>query len=307
VRRVWRADRGVSYPLIPRRPGPGRRREPPDAHAEARRFAELGEQVTGQDRPDAIDRLQRQTAPIAAREASQLGLQRAQLILDRLDQSQQTIDLRACCRRQRQRRDPAATLGRQQPRALARPPSCVSSACSRCAQRVRSSANALRNLVWSRSVWISAGGSHDSGSIPFANNTHSQRASSRSVFARLIRPRSAFACAGSIRRTSNPRAQLPPHPAPAVRCLDRDGRQPSLQRHRPVIELLPRRTKTTLDRLATVDVQHGGVERALVNIDRCVQHRLGASLLLGTWARDRNAVRGGPSHDFQSYALHEMT
>jgi hypothetical protein len=64
----------------------------------------------------------------------------------------------------------------------------------------------LRNLVWSRSAWISAGGSHDSGSISFANNTHSQRASSRSVIARLIRPCSAFACAGSTSRTSKPRA-----------------------------------------------------------------------------------------------------
>jgi hypothetical protein len=62
----------------------------------------------------------------------------------------------------------------------------------------------LRSRVWSRSVWISAGGSHDSGSISFANNTHNQRASSLSVFARLIRPRSAFACAGSTRRTSKP-------------------------------------------------------------------------------------------------------
>jgi hypothetical protein len=48
---------------------------------------------------------------------------------------------------------------------------------------VPSSAKALRSLVWSRSAWISAGGSHDSGSISFANNKHSQRASSRSVFA----------------------------------------------------------------------------------------------------------------------------
>jgi hypothetical protein len=63
-----------------------------------------------------------------------------------------------------------------------------------------------RQSRWSRSVWISAGGSHDSGSISLANNTHSQRASRRSVFARLIRPRNAFACAGSTRRTSKPRA-----------------------------------------------------------------------------------------------------
>jgi hypothetical protein len=54
--------------------------------------------------------------------------------------------------------------------------------------------------------WSPAGGSDDSGSISFADNTHSQRASSRSVFPRSSRPRSAFACAGSARRTSNPRA-----------------------------------------------------------------------------------------------------
>jgi len=51
---------------------------------------------------------------------------------------------------------------------------------------------------------ISVGGSHDSGSISFANNTHNQRASSRSVFARSIRPRSAF----RLRRIDQP---LPQH------------------------------------------------------------------------------------------------
>jgi len=58
----------------------------------ARTFAQLGEQVTGQDRRDIVEGLQRHTTTIAASKATQLGLERPQLALDRLDQKQQTID-----------------------------------------------------------------------------------------------------------------------------------------------------------------------------------------------------------------------
>jgi hypothetical protein len=67
--------------------------------AEARRLAELGEQVTGQDRPNAVDRLQRDAASVGSCEPSQLGLERAQLALNGFDQSQQTLDVRARRRR----------------------------------------------------------------------------------------------------------------------------------------------------------------------------------------------------------------
>ena len=67
---------------------------------EAGRFAELGEQVTGEDRAYPVDRLQRHATPIATSEATQLRLQRAQLALDRFDQTQQTTDLGTRRRRQ---------------------------------------------------------------------------------------------------------------------------------------------------------------------------------------------------------------
>jgi hypothetical protein len=60
----------------------------------------------------------------------------------------------------------------------------ASSACSRCAQPVRSPASAFRNRVRSRSRWISAGGNQasHSESSSRASNSANQRASSRSVF-----------------------------------------------------------------------------------------------------------------------------
>jgi hypothetical protein len=45
------------------------------------------------------------------------------------------------------------------------------------------------------------------------------------------------------------------------------------------------------------------VERALVNVDRCVQHRLWGLPSRSKMGRDRNAARGGPSHDIQPVAL----
>jgi hypothetical protein len=42
--------------------------------------------------------------------------------------------------------------------------------------------------------------------VKIANNKHNQRASNRSVFARRVRPRNAFAFAGSTSRTSKPSA-----------------------------------------------------------------------------------------------------
>jgi hypothetical protein len=48
--------------------------------AEAARLADLGEQVSGQNRPDPIDRLQRLAALIVAGEAAQLAVDRLQLL-----------------------------------------------------------------------------------------------------------------------------------------------------------------------------------------------------------------------------------
>ena len=48
---------------------------------EAGCLAELGEQVTGEDRPDAIDRLQRDAPAVVSCEAAQLRLERVQLVL----------------------------------------------------------------------------------------------------------------------------------------------------------------------------------------------------------------------------------
>jgi hypothetical protein len=47
--------------------------------AESFRFAQLGEQVAGQDRTDAVDRLQRLCAWVATSEGAQLALERGEL------------------------------------------------------------------------------------------------------------------------------------------------------------------------------------------------------------------------------------
>jgi hypothetical protein len=84
-------------------------------------------------------------------------------------------------------------------------PSWARNACRRNAQRRPSPASAFRNRVRSRSRWISASGTHDSGSISFASKRASQRESRRSVFAPRHLPSKARLCPGSASRTPKPR------------------------------------------------------------------------------------------------------
>src|SRR6266511_876263 len=72
--------------------------------AEAGRLADLGEQVTGEDRPDPVDRLQRLAALVGAGVAPQLCVDRLQLRLERADDREQRIDLEPRVRGQSQRR-----------------------------------------------------------------------------------------------------------------------------------------------------------------------------------------------------------
>src|SRR5436190_15429598 len=55
--------------------------------------ADLGEQVTGEDRADPVDRLQRLGALIAASETPQLRVDRPELRLQRADDREQRVDL----------------------------------------------------------------------------------------------------------------------------------------------------------------------------------------------------------------------
>jgi hypothetical protein len=50
---------------------------------EAAGVADLGEQVTGEDRADAEDRLQRLAAPVGASEAAQFALEQLELFVER--------------------------------------------------------------------------------------------------------------------------------------------------------------------------------------------------------------------------------
>src|SRR5262249_9689676 len=101
----------------PRRLAPGvddrveaRGPHPPGGAAEALGFAELGEDVAGEDRADAVDRLERLAAAVGACEAAQLALELALLVLEQVDQAQQRLDLRPRDRGERERADPAPAL-----------------------------------------------------------------------------------------------------------------------------------------------------------------------------------------------------
>jgi len=120
---------------------------------------------------------------------------------------------------------------------------------------------------------MSAGGSHEPGSISFASSIASQRASSLSVFACRFFPLSARACAGSASRTSTPRVcsshatQRQPQVAsiatPASLPSDSAAQAASASRVAG---------KTSLHHLAARRVEHDRLEDVLVDIDRCVQH-----------------------------------
>src|SRR4051794_16626625 len=69
----------------------------------------------------------------------------------------------------------------------------------RCIQAVRSSIRVWRIRARDRHWRTCSGGIHASGSRPSASSLRSQRASSRSVFARRLRPRSARVSTGSAR------------------------------------------------------------------------------------------------------------
>src|SRR5262249_29062682 len=184
-------------------------------------------------------------------------------------------------------------------------PSWLSSACKRCAHRVRSSASALRSRVRSRSSWISAGANHASGSICFPSKSAPKRASSRSVFGLRFFPFNARSSVGSARRTSSPtpcssratqpppRRQPPPHPAPTSRPLHRPRRQPLPPTHRPIGERLRRSLEPLLDELARFRVERRRLKHVLVDVDHRVKHSLGPPLGF-VLERDPTAGRGRP-------------
>jgi hypothetical protein len=64
-----------------------------DGAAEAAGLADLGQQVTGEDGADPVDRLQRLAALVAAGETTQVGVDRIQLRLQGRDHRQKRVDL----------------------------------------------------------------------------------------------------------------------------------------------------------------------------------------------------------------------
>jgi len=100
--------------------------EPGGAHElagapEAARVADLGEQVAGEDRSDAPDRLQGAQTSVDAGKTAQLAVELGDFLLEGGDQTQEPLGLRFRVRVEREARDPEATLGGQQPRAGAGP------------------------------------------------------------------------------------------------------------------------------------------------------------------------------------------
>src|SRR5712692_121869 len=89
--------------------------------AEAARLADLGEQVAGEDRPDPVDRLQRLAALIVAGEATQLGVDRLELRLQRRHHRQERVDLQAGVLRELERGSPAQPRWPEQVRPRAGP------------------------------------------------------------------------------------------------------------------------------------------------------------------------------------------
>ena len=76
----------------------------------------------------------------------------------------------------------------------------------RCIQAVRSSISVWRIRARERHWRTCSGGIHASGSRPSASSSRSQRASSRSVLARRLRPRNARVSTGSARCAVAPAA-----------------------------------------------------------------------------------------------------
>ena len=98
------------------------------------------------------------------------------------DDAEHRVDLGACGRMQAGAgRQSSAALSGQQRSARAHPPCARAATCRRCAQRVVASVSALRNRVWSRSRWMSSGGSQCAGSSSSRASSTSQRASRRLV------------------------------------------------------------------------------------------------------------------------------
>jgi hypothetical protein len=88
---------------------------------EAACLADLGEQVAREDRADTEDRLQRLTAPVGARVAAQLALDKLELLFQPGDHRDDHVDLRSHMPVELERGDPAATLRGQEPPARAGP------------------------------------------------------------------------------------------------------------------------------------------------------------------------------------------
>jgi hypothetical protein len=71
--------------------------------------------------------------------------------------------------------------------------------------------------------------------------------------------------------------ELPPHPAPPGRRLDRHRHHPPPPPLRPAGKALAVGREAILHHLAGLGIEHGRLERVLVDIDRRVQHRPASS------------------------------
>src|SRR5437762_3103175 len=105
--------------------------------AEAPCVADLGKQVTGDDRADAVDRLKRLKARIGAGQAAKLAVDLRELLLDRLDNPELSVDQCADVRLKGQPGEPAPAARVSSARREQGQPSCCRTPCRRWAQRVR--------------------------------------------------------------------------------------------------------------------------------------------------------------------------
>src|SRR6266516_3789791 len=78
--------------------------------------------MTGEDRTDTEDRLERLATGIAASKPAQLGFDQSELLVERDDQRQHHLDLSAHPGVELERGHPAAPLRSEQAAAAARPP-----------------------------------------------------------------------------------------------------------------------------------------------------------------------------------------
>src|SRR5262245_14798345 len=218
----------------------------------------------------------------------------AQLLLERVDQTEHEIDVDAAGRRQRERGRPATPLAGQQPL----PPAGPALLAEQRVQALRPPGALLRKRLAQPGAVAQLLDLRRSQPRLRQHLLPEQKRTKAGIKPVSLRPPLLPLQRAQLRRIGETNIQPHPlqlarDPTPTSRRLDRYRRQPLPPTHRPIGERLRRSLEPLLDELARFRVERRRLKHVLVDVDHRVKHSLGPPLGF-VLERDPTAGRGRP-------------